>query len=206
MHLRNYKNNIMGLSIHYSGSFNAKASLPAMIEEVKDIVEIYKWEYFVFEDEFPVNSIGKTRYNQNIYGICFAPPGCETVSLCFLSNGKMSSASNLKFYGNSKNKEEAKYLYMLSAKTQYAGIEIHKLIIHLLKYVSGKYLKDFTVNDEGDYWETGDEKLLQNAFKQYTDLIESFASSIENHPIKSGESFEVYFERLLKQIHDKHKE
>lgn len=195
----------MGLSIHYSGSFKPKASLTAMIEEVKDIAEIYKWEYTVFEDKFPANSLCKTEYNQNIYGISFTPPDCETVCLCFLSNGKMSSPSHLKFFGNSENKEEQQYLYMLSVKTQYAGIEIHKLIIHLLKYLSGKYLRNFTVNDEGEYWETGDEKLLQDTFKRYTDLIESFASSIENCPIKSGESFEAYFKRLLKQIHEKNK-
>jgi len=51
----------MGLSIHYSGSFNPKASLQAMIEEVKDIAETYKWKYFVFEDEFPANIIGKAN-------------------------------------------------------------------------------------------------------------------------------------------------
>ena len=54
----------MGLSIHYSGSFNTKASLQAMIEEVKDIAEIYKWRYYVFEDQFPADSPGKAEYNQ----------------------------------------------------------------------------------------------------------------------------------------------
>jgi len=193
----------MGLSIHYRGSFNAEAPLQAMIEEAKDIAEIYKWKYHIYENSFPINSIHKTAYNQNIYGIRFTPPNCETNWLCFLSNGKMSSPSNLEFYGNSATKEEAGYLYMLSVKTQYAGIEIHKLVIHLLKYLSVKYLRDFTINDEGGYWESGDEKLLQNTFKSYTDLIESFTSSVENYPIKSGESFETYFERLLKQIHKK---
>jgi hypothetical protein len=195
----------MGLSIHYWGSFNSKASLHAMIEEVKDIAEIYKWRYNVYGDEFPEDSPGKAEYTQNIYGISFTPPECETVWLCFLSNGRMSSPSHLQFFGNSKNKEEEGYLYILSVKTQYAGIEIHKLIIHLLKYLSGKYLQDFTLNDEGEYWETGDEKLLQDAFKRYTDLIENFASSLENYPIKSGESFEAYFERLMKQIHERYK-
>jgi hypothetical protein len=194
----------MGLSIHYSGRFNAKASLSQMIEEVKDIAEIYKWPYHVFEDEFPADSLAKAEYDQNIYGICFTPPECETVSLCFLSNGKMSNVLNLEFYGNPKNEEEAAYLYMLSVKTQYAGIEIHKLVIHLLKYLSKKYLQDFIVSDEGGYWETGDEKLLQETFKRYTILIESFASSLETYPKKYGESFEVYFERLLKQIQEKH--
>ena len=196
----------MGLSIHYSGSFKPEASLQAMIEEVKDIAEIYKWRYTVFEDEFPAGGFGKAEYNQNIYGICFTPPECETVSLCFLSNGKMSDALNLKFYGDSKDKEEAKYLYMLSVKTQYAGIVIHKLVIHLLRHLSKKYLQDFILSDEGGYWETGDEKILQDAFKRYTDLIESFATSLENYPKESGESFEAYFERLLKQIQQKRKE
>ncbi len=195
----------MGLSFHYSGSFNAEASLPAMIKEVKDIVEVFKWQYYVYEEEFPAGSIGKAEYNQNIYGISFTPPGCETVFLCFLSNGKMSSAPNLQFYGNSKNKEEAEYLYMLSTKTQYAGIEIHKLVIHLLKYLNGKYLQDFTVMDEGEYWETGDEKLLEDIFKRYTFLIEGFTSSLENYPKKDDESFEAYIERLAQQLHEKYK-
>jgi hypothetical protein len=194
----------MGLSIHYNGSFNAKASLQAMIEEVKDLAEIFQWKYNVYEKEFPANNFGKEQYNQKIYGISFTPPECETVWLCFLSNGKMSSPVHLQFYGNSKNKEEKEYLYMLSVKTQYAGMEIHKLIIHLLKYLSRKYLQDFNVNDEGEYWETGDEKLLQDAFNRYTFLIDSFTSSIKNYPIKQGESFEAYFERLLKQIHEKY--
>jgi hypothetical protein len=195
----------MGLSIHYSGSFNPAASLKAMIEEVKDIATIYNWKYFIFNDEFPSNSFGKAGYNNDIYGICFTPPESETVDLCFLSNGRMSSAANLKFYGNPNNKEEAGYLYMLHTKTQYAGIEIHKLIIHLLKYIDKKYLVDFTVIDEGEYWETGDEKLLEETFERYTNLINGFVSALENFTIEPGESFEAYFERLMKHINEKYK-
>ena len=176
-----------------------------MIEEVKDIAAIYNWEYFIFNDEFPANSFGKAGYNNDIYGICFTPPECETVDLCFLSNGRMSSAANLKFYGNTKNEEEAAYLYMLFTKTQYAGIATHKLIIHLLKYIEKKYLTDFKVIDEGEYWETGDEKLLEENFKRYTDLINGFASSLENYPMEPGESFETYFERLMEHIQKNYK-
>ena len=92
---------------------------------------------------------------------------------------------------------------MLSVKTQYAGIEIHKLIIHLLKYLDQKYFQNFTVSDEGKYWETLDEKLLQDIFKRYTDLTESFISSLQRYPINSGESFEAYFKRVLKQSHER---
>ncbi len=33
----------MGLTLHYSGKISKDASLPGLIEEVKDIAEIYNW-------------------------------------------------------------------------------------------------------------------------------------------------------------------
>jgi len=195
----------MGLSIHYRGSLNDQNCLTGMIEEVKDIAEIYKWPYHIYKSKFPGKSFAKAAYNNEIYGISFAPPGCETVFLCFLSNGRMSSPIYLQFYGNSKDKTERESLYMLSVKTQFAGIEIHKIIIQLFKHLSKKYLKDFTLSDEGQYWETGDETVLEKNFKRYSDLLDNFSSAIEYHPMKKGESFEAYFERLLKKIRDKNK-
>jgi hypothetical protein len=187
----------MGLSIHYSGSFNPNSSLPALIEEVQDIATFHKWKYKVFEQTFPENSSSKEGYTDDIYGICFTPPKSETVWICFLSNGKMSSPTHLAFFGEKENQEERPYLYMLSTKTQFAGINTHKLIIHLLKYLGRKYLNDLKVADEGHYWETGDEKLLEDTYKEYNELLETFATSIEIFPMKEGESYGTYFERLL---------
>ncbi len=193
----------MGLSIHYNGRFNGNASLSEMIDEVKDVAEIYNWEYTIYKKDFPKNSFGTDSYNNSIYGISFTPPESEPIFLCFLSNGRMSSPGNLKFFGNSTDEMYKKYLYMLSTKTQYAGSDVHKLIIHFLKYLSKKYFQEFEVIDEGHYWETGDEKLLETTFKKYTDLINSFASALENIPMKSGETFEEYFGRILQIIHSK---
>lgn len=193
----------MGLSIHYSGSFKKDESLEAMIEEVKDIAEIYKWEYSINTTRFPKNTFGKVAYNDKLYGISFTPPKCETISLTFLSNGKMCCGVQLKFFGNSDNETDKMYLYMLSSKTQYAGSTIHKIIIHLLKYLSHKYFQDFQLTDEGDYWETGDEKLLEKKFKIYNDLIDGVAHSITNYPINNAESFTDYFERILKMLNAK---
>ncbi len=193
----------MGLSIHYNGQFKEGASLSEMIEEVQDIAEIYKWKYNIYETDFPESSFGKPEYNQNIYGISFTPPECETVSIAFLSNGKMSSPVHLKFFGKKGSKPEEKYLYMLSTKTQFAGIEVHKLIIHLFKYLSKKYLTEFNVTDDGQYWETGDEKVLQENFSRYNDLLDSFSNALENYPIEENESIESYFERLMREIHNR---
>lgn len=94
----------MGLSIHYSGSFKEDASLAEMIEEVKEIAEVYKWEY--------------NRY-------------------------------------------------------------------------------------ETGYWETGDEKGLETCFRLMENLLDQVAFGLENFPQNNNETFETYFERLLKLIHTK---
>ena len=193
----------MGLTINYTGNFNPNASLSEMIEEVKDIVEIYKWKYHIFETKFPKNNFGDNNFNEDIYGISFSPPSCEPVLLCFLSNGKMANPFMFQYWLKSKDKNDEQLIYGNFTKTQYAGIEVHKQIIHLLKHLSNKYLTNFRVIDEGKYWETEDEKLLQETFNRYTDLIENFASSVNNFPIKSGESLRDYFERLIKQLQSK---
>src|SRR6185437_691669 len=195
----------MGLSIYYSGRFNKEASLPALIEEVRDIAEIYKWKYRIYEDTFPQNSLGKKIYNNKIYGIHFTPPDCESISISFLSNGRMSSSSHLKFFGKEKDKERKKYLYTLFTKTQFAGPQIHKIIIHLLKYLSNKYLSKFKVLDDGHYWETEDEAILNENFNQYNALLDGFSLALQNFPMKPGKNIEKYFARLLRKINVKRK-
>jgi len=125
----------MGLTINYTGNFNPSASLSKMIEEVKDIAEIYKWKYHIFETKFPKDNFDDKNFNEEIYGISFSPPNCEPVLLCFLSNGRMANPFMFQHWLKSKAKNDEHLIYWNFTKTQYAGIEIHKQIIHLLKYL-----------------------------------------------------------------------
>lgn len=195
----------MGLSIHYSGELKKDASLKELIDEVKEIAETFKWEYSIYETEFPNDSHEPGEHGHNLYGIALKPPGSETVPIAFLPNRKMSGLMLLSFYGNETNPEERKYLYMPSVKTQYAGIEVHKVIIHLFKYLEKKYLLNFQMLDEGKYWETGDEKKLEEMFNLYNNLVDSFATAIESFPKKKGESFEAYFSRIIEWVNKKRK-
>lgn len=115
----------------------------------------------------------------------------------------MSSLPNLKIWGGSNDEQGKKYLYMLSVKTQFAGSTTHKLIVHLLKYLSKKYLYEFNVFDEGNYWETGDEVLLEQIFEKYNYLLNAVGDALESMPLKKGESFETYFSRIMKQINNR---
>lgn len=186
----------MGLSIHYNGRFNKNSSLEEMILEIEDISKIYNWEYHVFERKFPDSNWNKTEHDSKLYGICFTPPGCETVFISFLSNGRMSGAAQLQLYAMSEDPEEASWLYQLFVKTQYAGSEIHMVLIHLLKYLDKKYFLEFEVQDEGQYWETGDKELLRDTFKEYTQLLNAFSHSLQNTPKNANETLESYIERL----------
>ena len=191
----------MGLSIHYNGKFNQNANLSELIAEVKDIAETFKWDYHIFNQVFPANKLNSFTHNGELYGICFTPPGCETVSICFLSNYWMSAVINLKFYGKSNSKPETDYLYMISVKTQFAEILIHKTIIQMFRHLLKKgYFAEFNMSDEGEYWETGDEDLLEKKFNFLGSMIDNFSIALESIPKKSEETFESYFERIIKRI------
>ncbi len=189
----------MGISIHYSGRFNEHAVLPELITEVKEIAEAYGWNYHVHLQHFPRKMNEDGTYDGKIYGISFTPPGCETVSVSFLSNYRMSDAVNLSFYGEAPEPSEREFVYMLSAKTQFAGPAIHKIIISIFRHLYKRnYFSEFKLIDEGAYWETGDENLLVQKFKENGALIDSFRLAVETTPQNKGESLEKYFERLIK--------
>lgn len=190
----------MGLSIHYQGNFKNPADLPLMIEEVVDIAKTNHWEYFIFENEFPNSTFTQTPDKGKLYGICISPPECEMVSFSFLSNGKMCGVEKLQINKHLKNLEEDENLYYLHTKTQYAGIEIHKKIIFLFDYLNTAYFKKFELYDEGRFWETRDEELLKTIFDRYTNLIDSFQSTLENIPMNDGESAEDYVMRMAEFV------
>jgi len=189
----------MGISIYYKGRLKTKKSLQGLIEEVSDIARIYKWRSYTFEEEFPKGSFGKPSFDYHLYGICFTPPECETVNLTFLSNGKLVSPWAWQYYFSRENDKSV--LNGTSVKTHYAGPNVHKILVHLLDHLSKKYFRSFKLTDEGQYWETKDEKLLAENFKQLNSLMEKFGSALDAQPMKEGETFEKYFVRLLNQIH-----
>ena len=190
----------MGLSIHYQGNFKNAKLLPSMIEEVVDIAKTNGWEYFIFENEFPDSSFIKTPEKENLYGICVSPPKCEMVSFSFLSNGKMCGLEKLQINKELESLEDDENLYFLQTKTQYAGIEIHKKVILLFDYLNANYFEEFELYDEGQFWETKDEKLLEKNFNNYTNLIESFNSALEIIPLQEDETLDDYLIRMADSV------
>lgn len=191
----------MGLSFHYSGTIAKPELLPKLIEEVLDITKTYGWKNSCYETSFPRNSLSCiNEYSDEVFGISFTPPKCETIYICFLSNGRMSSPVHLRFYGRSKDQAESPFLYLISVKTQFSNPFIHAPIIQIFRYLNKHYFLDFQLSDEGQYWETNDETILKTNFAKYNAILDSFTLGLETLPMKANESFEDYFSRLFEVI------
>jgi len=190
----------MGLSFHYSGRIADKKFLPKLIEDLVDIAKLHKWKYHVLNCEFPDEQEQTEAHNHKVYGIFFTPPECETVFVSFLSNGRLSSPLLLEFWGDATEEPEIGYLYMLSVKTQYAGAEIHKLLMGIFHYLNKQYFAEFEMSDEGNYWATSNDTLLLKNFNQNGILINSFKSVLKNLPIQEDENPEEYIIRIIKEI------
>ncbi len=190
----------MGITLFYKGRLKSAELLPKLIEEAKDIAIANKWRYRVFNDQFPENSLGKESFDDELYGISFTPPECETVDLVFLSNGKMASVLN---FCMNRGTPDFDLIDGAWAKTQFAGFEVHKLLVHILDYISKKYLDNFEMMDEADYWETRDEEILQKKFEFLGNLIESYQNRLETIPMNENETLEDYIRRIAENVNKK---
>jgi len=190
----------MGITLFYKGRIKSAELLPKLIEEVKDIAMANKWHYHGFNDTFPENSLGKESFDDELYGISFTPPGCETLDLVFLSNGKLASVLN---FCMNRHSPDFELIDGTFAKTQFAGFEVHKLLVHMLDHISKKYLDNFEMMDEANYWETRDEEVLRKNFELLDNLINSFQNRLETIPMNENETLEEYIRRIAENVNKK---
>lgn len=191
----------MGVTIHYQGKIKNKALLPELVAEVKDIALSMEWKHHVYSQIFPPENTDDESYDGQLYGITFSPPNCEPVWITFLSNGRMSGPLFLAFRSDENPKGESEYLYNLFTKTQFAGVAIHKSVIELLRYLNGKgYFAEFRVIDEGEYWVTRDEALLEANLGRVGRAIDDLSLALQVVPPVEGEELEDYFMRLMDLI------
>lgn len=171
----------MGLSIHYSGTIKNINLIPSLTEEVNDVCTSLNWKYTIIN-------------NEELNGIVFSPEGCEPLFLTFAQDGKLYSPVYLQY-----NIEPAT---TISVKTQYAGIDAHIAIIKLLKHLSKKYFSAFDLSDEGKYWETNDEKILQQQFNNYNAALSFVTGKLKNFRATENETPQSLAERIERLLHN----
>ena len=181
----------MGLSIHYSGTILKAELIKPLTEEVVDICSDMEWKFRIIEEE-------------EINGVVFSPNDCEPISLTFNRDGRLLSPQNIMakdiYDGITLDKE---LIFTTSTKTQYAGMDVHIAVNKLLRYLSNKYMKDFILKDEGHYWETNDEKVLEDQFYTYNSALNIVSEALQNMSAVPGESIESMVERMERLLSDK---
>ncbi len=65
-----------------------------------------------------------------------------------------------------------------SVKTQFAPIDVHITLVKLLQYVKKHYIPNLEVNDDGQYWETGSTKTLQDKRKLINQKMDEIGISL----------------------------
>jgi hypothetical protein len=186
----------VGLSIHYSGIIRSMNMLDELITETADICQSLGWTYHV------INEAGDDK----LKGIIFSPVNCETVMLTFLPDGRICSFVNLMnrdmYDGVQFDKD---LMYTTSTKTQFAGAEAHMALIKLLHYLKEKYFKEFELQDESQYWETGDEKILLRNFARYEYALEFVKNTLTEMKAEAGEKTESLISQIEKLLNEKWK-
>jgi len=168
----------MGLAFHYSGKMRDYKEIDRLMEEVIDLCKGLNWTYQVLDDD-------------KIKGVITGAEESEPLWFTFTPDGKTCNVVNLQYTDPADP-----YYNWSSVKTQYAGPEAHMTTIKMLRYMSDKYFSEIEVQDEGEYWETGDEQKLREIFDRYTFIINAFAEKLESMPRIPGESEESLVSRI----------
>jgi hypothetical protein len=181
----------MGLSIHYSGTIRSQSLINELAIETADICKSLDWKYRFLN-----------RPNEyNLEGIIFSPQDCEPVMFTFLPDNNMCSYVHLMFSDTYDEKQFSKELmYTSSTKTQFASADAHIALIKLIRFLSNKYFSSFKLSDEGEYWETNDEKTFRKNFARYESALNAVDDVLNNMPDVHTESTDSFADRIEKEL------
>lgn len=84
--------------------------------------------------------------------------------------------------------DNRKYTYYISCKTQYGTPQTHAWVCGLLRYLQRRYMPDLIVEDEGEYWTTGDMDLLARNMDFLDKKIASVADTLTALPVEVGDA------------------
>ena len=158
----------MGVSIHYRGRVADIQNIKNICDELAAIADRMNWSCTRLDEDWSQAADAAIEVTQQgsqitghlpLKGIALTPHSkCESLQFFFDANGYLRDP--ISFVDRTEETLKPKE-YWISVKTQYAGPETHIWIIGLLKYLKKLHLPDLEVQDEGEYWETGNFEILK---------------------------------------------
>ena len=167
----------MGLTVHYRGRIRDYALVDELITEVEDFAKNLTWRFHLLTPgvNTPLKSVNQEDPEPlpAVKGIILSPDKCEPIIFTFLDDGRICSP----FFPPMEAEDGLPYMW---TKTQYAGVDVHRSFVNLLRQLKEKYFSELIVVDEGQYWETNDEDVLLSQFQKYNLIVESLADALED--------------------------
>jgi hypothetical protein len=152
----------MGVTIHFEGRLRNRAAMADLLRFARQFAEERGW----LTDEIAEANVKLLRVDENEKDWDYVGP----VSGLKLLPGNDCEPINLEFDKN---------LYLQEwTKTQFAGAEMHVTICNFFRAI-GHYFETFRVNDESEYWDTGDVALLKSYL---ANCDRSISEHLKEHP------------------------
>jgi hypothetical protein len=200
----------MGVSIHYRGRLDNTDQLPVFLERLMAIASGIGWQYRVLDEDWSVPANGvlehggenaEIRGHLGLKGIQLKPPGeSEPLDFFFDSKGYLLSPINVILVQEGVLSLDDAWI---SVKTQFLSAEKHVTIVGLLKYIKEHHLPNLEVKDEGEYWETGDYRALEDKMGVIQDKIDYLSRELSSGCVgdTAGLSADEIAERIERLFH-----
>ena len=222
----------MRLSFNYSGRLLDAKTLPQFVHEVEDICNTLGWECTIYKSAFPDHQFVNPA-NDQAYGLTFKPKGCDSVSLVFDSEGRIYNyffkdmiqkhqSGEVKVItvklnlddDNSKPEisEELKpidinkMVYQVSVNLQDEDTELYINVLELIRYLSEKYLTDFELNDDCEYWTTRNPEKLTGKLKEINMFMDTFKDFLSTENFNNPVEFIKFLKHFSRQFRHRSEE
>lgn len=159
----------MGITIFASGKIEYIDDIPCVIDDLKRVAGKHHWGYRVIDDGFGAQPdaaltqrdgeepAAVIKGSLGLKGIVLnIGEGAEPLAILFDRSGVLTDMLQQVSWIQSNRQGER----FTICKTQFAGVDSHIRAIEVLDGLKRSYLPNLVVNDEGDYWESRDLKIL----------------------------------------------
>lgn len=219
----------MGVTIHYTGELTSPKVLPKLMDELQELGKEANWEIdsiapdiFHLPGKPPVRAQGlliKVHPEAESLNMIFNDKGELVYFLYLIANSiepnhhsEKTKSEDIRLFiqepdGEIVEKDDFlehydKYgMFQASTKTQFAGPLAHITLCKLLRYLKSKYFRRLEVNDEGEYWQTGETEILVEKMNIINYAIGQMTEFFESYPVPT-QSKDMDVESLLTDLQD----
>ncbi len=159
----------MGVTIHYRG----KMADLGQVEELEDRVLDLAFELGATAQVW--RSAADDSPDRIVRGLILdLSPGQETMSLLISPEGWLFPLHDIEEAERGPLPEPP----LCFVKTQYGSLEGHVALTELLRFLKQKFFPNLQVDDEGEYWESGDFRVLAEKFARVRTAMQGMVEGL----------------------------